>query len=112
MDCLFCNIAAGKIPSKTIYEDDLVKAFYDIEPKAPVHFLIIPKAHIDSAAAVNPQNSAVVAHVFEVAAKLAEELKLDGGFRVVCNCGDDAGQTVHHLHFHVLGGRKLSLDMA
>lgn len=112
MDCLFCKIIKGEIPSKTIYEDDLVKAFYDIEPKAPVHFLIIPKVHIGSADEINAQNSAVVAHVYETAAKLAREMKLDGGYRIVCNCGDDAGQTVHHLHFHVLGGKKLSVDMA
>ncbi len=112
MDCLFCKIAAGEIPSKKLYEDDQIVAFYDIEPKTPVHFLVIPKTHIESVNAVTPENSAVVAHIFEVIAKLAAELDLKNGYRVVSNCGDDAGQTVHHLHFHVLAGRKLYPDMA
>lgn len=110
-DCVFCKIAKGEIPSKTVYEDDMVKAFYDIEPKAPVHFLVVPKTHIASMNEIDASNSAVVAHVFEVVAKLARELKLDGGYRLVCNCGDDAMQSVHHLHFHVLAGRKLTDDM-
>lgn len=108
MDCLFCKIAAGEIPSKTIYEDDLVRAFYDIDPKAPVHFLVIPKEHIPSAAAINQDNSKIVAHVYEVIAKIAKDLKLDNGFRVVNNCGEDGGQTVGHLHFHILAGRSLA----
>ncbi|WP_343252777.1 histidine triad nucleotide-binding protein [Ligaoa zhengdingensis] len=104
MDCLFCKIAAGEIPSKKLYEDDQVLAFYDIDPQAPVHFLVIPKQHIPSADALTGENSAVVAHVFEVVAKLAAELGLKNGYRVVNNCGADGGQTVGHLHFHVLGG--------
>lgn len=108
MDCLFCKIIAGEIPSKKLYEDDLVYAFYDIDPQAPVHFLIIPKQHIASAKELTPENSAVVAHVFEVAAKLADKLELDNGYRIVNNCGEDGGQTVQHLHFHVLGGRSLA----
>lgn len=106
MDCIFCKIIAGDIPSKKIYEDDEILAFYDIEPKAPVHFLVIPKAHISGADAVTPDNSGVVAHIFETIPKLAKELGI-AHFRVVTNNGADAGQTVHHLHFHVLAGGKL-----
>ncbi|HEX3025922.1 MAG TPA: histidine triad nucleotide-binding protein [Clostridia bacterium] len=108
MDCLFCKIAAGEIPSNTIYEDETVRAFYDIDPKAPVHFLVIPKQHISSPAEINSENSAVVAHVYEVIAMLSEKLKLEKGFRVVANCGEEGGQTVGHLHFHVLAGRLLA----
>ena len=97
-DCLFCKIAAGEIPSTCVYEDELVYAFKDIDPQAPVHFLVIPKAHIPSAAAITPENSAVVAHAFEVIARLAKEQGLEG-FRVVSNCGEQAGQSVFHLHF-------------
>ena len=111
-DCLFCKIAAGEIPSTCLYEDDEVFAFKDINPQAPVHFLVIPKMHIDSAAAINADNSAVVAKCFEVIAKLAVKEKLDGGFRVISNCGDDAGQTVHHLHFHVLAGKNMGEKLA
>ncbi|MDO5560841.1 MAG: histidine triad nucleotide-binding protein [Oscillospiraceae bacterium] len=110
MDCLFCKIAAGEIPSKKVYEDDQVYAFYDINPIAPVHFLVIPKQHISGAAAVTAENSAVVAHIFEVIAKLADEMKLTDGFRVITNNGDDAGQSVKHLHFHVIAGRKFGWD--
>ena len=108
MDCLFCKIVAGEIPSKKLYEDDSVLAFYDIEPKAPVHFLVIPKAHISALSEVDETNSAIIAHIYEVIAKLTAELKLGKGFRIVSNCGEDAGQTVHHIHFHVLGGRLLA----
>lgn len=107
MDCVFCKIAKGEIPSKKAYEDEQVLAFYDLEPQAPVHILIIPKEHIASPAEITPQNSAVVAHIYEVAAKLARELDLQDGFRVVCNCGKDGGQSVPHLHFHLLGGRSM-----
>lgn len=105
-DCVFCKIAAGEIPSKTLFEDELVRVFYDIEPKAPVHWLVIPKAHLSGAADINAENSAVVAHIFEVIAKLtaAEGVK---EYRVVTNNGPDAGQSVFHLHFHVLGGGVL-----
>lgn len=108
MDCLFCKIAAGEIPSKKIYEDDKVLAFYDIDPKAPVHFLVIPKQHIPSADYITAENSAIVGHVFEVIAKIAAELKLEKGYRVVNNCGEQGGQTVEHLHFHILAGRSLA----
>ena len=107
MDCLFCKIINGEIPSTKVYEDDLVFAFKDIAPIAPVHFLVIPKEHISGAAAVTAENSAVVAHIFEVIAKLAKELGLENGFRVITNNGDDAGQTVKHLHFHVIAGKPL-----
>lgn len=106
MDCLFCKIINGEIPSNKVYEDDTVFAFRDIEPQAPTHILIIPKEHIKSAAELNESNSAVVAHIFEVAAKIAKQEGLDDGFRIVNNCGDLAGQTVKHLHFHLMGGRE------
>lgn len=106
MDCIFCKIAAGEIPSSKVYEDELVYAFNDIEPQAPVHILIIPKTHIKSMAEINESNSAVVAHIFEVAAKIAAEKGIDS-YRVVSNCGESAGQTVMHLHFHLIAGREL-----
>lgn len=108
MDCLFCKIISGEIPSKKIYEDDKALAFYDIEPQAPVHFLVIPKTHIKDADAINPNNEAVIGHIFTVIAKVAKELGLGAGYRIVSNCGKDAMQSVDHLHFHVLGGRLLS----
>lgn len=108
MDCLFCKIAAGEIPSKKLFEDDELLAFYDVSPQAPIHFLVIPKAHIASANDITAQNSAVIARVYEVIATLAKELKLAGGYRVVTNCGEHGGQTVNHLHFHVLAGRSLA----
>ena len=98
-DCLFCMIAEGKIPSKKLYEDDQVVAFYDINPQAKVHFLVVPRKHISSAAALG--------HIFTVIAKLAKEQGLENGYRIISNVGEDAGQTVKHLHFHVLGGEKL-----
>ena len=111
-DCLFCKIIAGDIPSTKVYEDDSVFAFRDIAPQAPTHILVIPKAHISGCDGVTVDNSAVVAHIFEVIPKIAAAEGLTSGYRVVSNCGDDAGQTVHHLHFHILGGRKLTLEMA
>lgn len=112
MDCLFCKIVAGEIPSTKVYEDELVLAFRDITPKAPTHILVIPKKHIASAAEITPENSGVVSHIFEVIAELAKQEGLEEGFRVVSNCGEHGGQSVHHLHFHLLGGQQLSLDMA
>ena len=106
-DCLFCKIAAGDIPSKKVYEDEKVYAFYDIDPQAPTHFLVIPKAHIASVSEVNADNSAVVAHIFEVIAKLSKELGMES-YRVVSNIGEKAGQTVFHMHFHVLSGRDMT----
>ena len=112
MDCLFCKIVAGDIPSTKVYEDETVLAFRDIAPMAPTHILVIPKTHIGSVAEITAENSAVVAHVFEVIPQIAAAEGLENGYRVVSNCGDDAGQTVKHLHFHILGGKKLSLEMA
>ena len=106
-DCLFCKIVAGEIPSNKVYEDDVCYAFYDIDPQAPVHFLVIPKEHIQSVSAVNAENAGVVSHIFEVIAKLADEMKLES-YRVVSNIGEQAGQSVFHLHFHVLSGRDMT----
>ena len=111
-NCLFCKIIAGDIPSAKVYEDELVYAFRDIAPQAPTHVLVVPKAHIESCNGVTAENSAVVAHIFEVIPAIAKAENLENGYRVVSNCGDDAGQTVHHLHFHILGGKKLALEMA
>ena len=106
-DCLFCKIAAGDIPSNKVYEDGLCYAFNDIAPQAPVHFLVIPKEHIASVAGINGENSAVVAHIFEVIAKLTKEMGIES-YRVVSNIGEQAGQSVPHLHFHVLSGRDMT----
>ena len=106
-NCLFCKIIAGDIPSTRVYEDETVYAFRDIAPQAPTHFLVIPKAHISSVSAVSEENSAVVAHIFEVIAKLTKELGVES-YRVVSNIGEQAGQSVFHLHFHVLGGRDMT----
>lgn len=111
-DCLFCKIIAGQIPSTKVYEDETVLAFRDIAPQAPTHILVVPKAHIRSVADVTADNSAVVAHIFEVIPQIAQAEGLVNGYRVVSNCGDDAGQTVPHLHFHILGGKKLTEQMA
>ena len=106
-DCLFCKIISGEIPSSKVYEDDVCLAFNDIDPQAPVHFLVIPKTHIGSVAEVNGGNSAVVAHIFEVIAKITKEKNIES-YRVVSNIGEQAGQSVHHLHFHVLAGRDMT----
>lgn len=111
-DCLFCKIIGGEIPSTKVYEDEMVFAFRDIAPQAPTHILVIPKAHIESVNGVNAANSAVVAHIFEVIPQIAASEGLTNGYRVVSNCGDDACQSVHHLHFHILGGKQLSEKMA
>ena len=106
MDCIFCKIVAGEIPSTKVYEDETVLAFRDIQPAAPVHILVIPKQHISGCGAINEENSAVVSHIFEVIAKVAKQEGVTD-FRVVSNQGAEAGQTVHHLHFHILAGRTL-----
>ncbi|SHI06866.1 histidine triad (HIT) family protein [Sporobacter termitidis DSM 10068] len=106
-DCIFCKIAAGEIPSTKRYEDEEIIAFNDLYPQAPVHFLVVPKKHIASAADITPENSAVVSKCFEVIAQLAKKENLSGGFRVITNSGADAGQTVDHLHFHILAGSNL-----
>ena len=112
MNCLFCKIIAGQIPSTKVYEDENVYAFRDIAPQAPTHILVVPKAHIDSCNGITAENSAVAARIFEVIPAIAKAEGLEGGYRVVSNCGEDAGQTVQHLHFHILGGKKLALEMA
>ncbi|MEY8386810.1 histidine triad nucleotide-binding protein [Oscillospiraceae bacterium 38-13] len=106
-DCLFCKIAAKEIPSNTVYEDEVCYAFHDIVPQAPAHFLVIPKAHIGSVSEITGENSGVVAHIFEVIAKLTREQGMDS-YRVVSNIGEQAGQSVFHLHFHVLSGRDMT----
>ena len=112
MDCLFCKIIAGDIPSSKVYEDDYAYAFKDINPQAPVHILIVPKEHIPSVDGITAENSAVVAKIFEAIPKIAAEAGLSGGYRVISNCGDDACQSVKHLHFHIVGGAQLSEKMA
>ena len=111
-DCLFCKIISGQIPSNKVFEDELVYAFRDINPQAKTHVLIVPKAHIESAADITAENSAVVAHIFEVIPKIAGSEGLKNGFRVITNSGPDACQSVHHLHFHLLGGEQMSDKMA
>ena len=111
-NCLFCNIIAGKIPSTKVYEDETVLAFRDIAPQAPTHVLVVPKTHIEDCNGISAENSAVVAHIFEVIPAIAKAEGLENGYRVVSNCGADAGQTVQHLHFHILGGKPMTLEMA
>lgn len=111
MDCIFCMIAEGKIPSTKVYEDERILAFRDINPQTPVHVLVIPKAHIASVDEVTPENSAVVAHIFETIPKIAAAEGLTRGYRVISNVGEDGAQSVRHMHFHILGGVKLSEKM-
>ncbi len=112
MDCLFCKIIAGEIPSTRVYEDDTVYAFRDINPMAPVHILVVPKAHIGGADEVTAENSRSVAAIFEAIPKIALAEGLTNGYRVITNCGEDGCQSVRHLHFHLLGGKKLPDQMA
>ena len=112
MDCIFCAIIKGDIPSKKAYEDETCYAFHDIAPQAPVHVLVVPKEHIPSVDGVNADNSATVGHIFSVIPKIAAELGLADGYRVVTNIGENGCQSVKHLHFHILGGEKLSDKMA
>ena len=111
-NCLFCKIIAGDIPSTKVYEDELVYAFRDINPQAPTHMLVVPKIHVEDVNGITAENSAVIAHIFEVIPQIAKAEGLVNGYRVVSNCGADAGQTVQHLHFHILGGKTLALEMA
>ena len=111
-NCLFCRIVSGEIPSTKVYEDEICLAFRDIAPQAPTHVLVIPKEHISGVSAVTAEYAAIAGHCIAVCAKVAELEGLENGFRVVSNCGDDAGQTVHHLHFHILGGKAMDLKMA
>lgn len=112
MDCLFCKIIAGEIPSKKAYEDDDIYAFYDINPQAPIHILVIPKTHIPSVDGIQEENAAVVAKIFTKIPMIAKQAGITNGYRVISNCGDDACQSVKHLHFHILGGTQLSEKMA
>ena len=112
MDCLFCAIIKSDIPSKKVYEDDYCYAFLDINPQAPVHCLVVPKTHIASADEINEENAAAVAAIFTAIPKIAKELGLENGYRIVSNVGEDGCQSVKHLHFHILGGKKLSENMA
>ncbi|MDD5947095.1 MAG: histidine triad nucleotide-binding protein [Oscillospiraceae bacterium] len=112
MDCLFCKIIAGEIPSTKVYEDEFVYAFKDISPIAPIHYLFIPKQHISGAAAVTEENAEIVGKVFTAIAKVAAREHLDSGFRVITNNGADAGQTVPHLHFHLLAGTEMGWSAA
>lgn len=108
MDCIFCKIINGEIPSKKLYEDEKVIAFHDISPEAPIHFLVIPKEHIQSVNELNEENANIISHIFLVINKLVKELNIaEAGYRIVNNCGKDGGQTVNHIHFHVLGQREL-----
>lgn len=107
-DCLFCKIISGEIPSNRIYEDEFVYAFSDINPQAPFHAIIVPKKHISSTTEINIDNSIYIAKIFEAIAKISKAEKLDNGFRVVNNCGEDGGQTVGHIHFHLLARRNLA----
>lgn len=111
-DCLFCKIIAGEIPSNKVYEDDTIFAFRDIAPQAPTHILVVPKTHIPDANGITPENSQIIAHIFHLIPEIARAEGLTNGYRVVTNCGADAGQTVPHLHFHILGGKELLLQMA
>lgn len=110
-NCLFCKIINGEIPSEKVYESETILAFKDINPQAPVHILVIPKMHIESLNGINEDNIGVVADIMLVIKQLAEEFSLQSGYRVVTNIGDNGGQTVHHLHFHILGGEKLTEKM-
>ncbi|MBR6645015.1 MAG: histidine triad nucleotide-binding protein [Clostridia bacterium] len=111
-NCLFCKIINGEIPSSKVYEDEKCYAFKDINPQAPVHILVVPKAHIASVDEIASLNSEYVARIFEVIPEIAKAAGLTNGYRVVSNCGDDACQTVKHLHFHIIGGRQLAGEMA
>ena len=110
--CIFCKIINGEIPSKKAYEDEKILAFHDINPQAPVHILVIPKEHIPSVDGINAENSAIIAKIFEKIPEIAKSCGITNGYRVISNCGDDACQTVKHLHFHILGGKKMTEEMA
>ena len=110
-DCIFCKIIKGEIPSNKVYEDDEILAFKDINPMAPVHILVIPKKHIESANEITEEDEKVIGKIFTVIKKLAKDNNLDNGYRIVNNCGEDGGQAVKHLHFHLLGGRKLKMEV-
>ena len=108
MDCIFCKIVKGEIPSNKAYEDENILAFHDIAPQAPVHVIVIPKAHIQSANEITAENSDVIAKIFEAIPKIAADCGLTYGYRIITNIGDDGCQSVKHIHFHILGGKKLA----
>ncbi len=112
MNCLFCAIINGDIPSNKVYEDNICYAFLDINPQAPIHCLVVPKSHIESADQIDDCNKDIVAHIFTVIPKIAKSLGANNGYRIVSNIGDDGCQSVKHLHFHIIGGEKLSDKMA
>ena len=112
MNCIFCMIKDGKIPSSKVYEDDTMLAFKDVNPQAPVHILVIPKEHIESVDCITSENSAIVAKIFEKIPQIAKDAGITNGYRVISNCGSDACQSVKHLHFHILGGAQLADKMA
>ena len=112
MDCLFCKIINGDIPSTKVYENEYVFAFKDINPQAPVHIIVIPKQHIKSADEINKFNSTLIANVFEAIPEIARVAGLENGYRVITNIGHDGAQSVHHMHFHILGGKAMDLKMA
>ena len=111
MDCIFCKIIKGEIPSGKVYEDDVCYAFRDINPQAPVHVLIVPKEHIASVDEITEGSSDIIAHIFSVIPAVAKEAGVTNGYRVITNVGEDGCQSVRHLHFHILGGKKLSENM-
>ena len=111
-NCIFCKIIAGAIPSTKVYEDETILAFRDIAPQAPTHILVVPKEHIEDCNGINAENSAVIAHIFDVIPEIAKAEGLVNGYRVASNTGADSGQTVPHLHFHILGGKAMDLQMA
>jgi len=112
MDCVFCEIIKGNIPSNKVYEDEKIVAFYDLNPQAKVHFLVVPKEHICCADKIDETNSSIVAYIFEKIPGIARKAGITNGYRIINNCGDDGCQSVKHIHFHVLGGEKLSEKMA
>ena len=112
MDCIFCKIINGEIPSNKVYEDEQILAFHDIAPQAPVHVIIIPKQHIQSADEITEENSAVVAKIFEAIPKIAKKCGVENGYRIITNIGEDGCQTIKHMHFHLLGGKRLVEKMA
>ena len=112
MDCIFCSIIKGEIPSTKVYEDEICYAFLDINPQAPVHCLIVPREHIASLNDIDEDNKSSIAHIMNIIPRIAVALGLEGGYRVVTNIGEDGCQSVKHLHFHILGGKKLALEMA
>lgn len=107
-DCIFCKIIKGEIPSKKIYEDEEVIAFYDIDPAAPIHILVIPKKHIPSLVEIKQEDEAVIGRIYSIINQIAKDVNiLEKGYRVIINCGKDGGQVVPHLHFHLLAGKEL-----